>query len=138
MPPSFGQVSHTAPDTASLLGLGSSKLAKAVGYAVHQRPFVDRCFTDGRFEIDNGEIERTLKEPWIGRRNFPHTGSVNGGKRLATAYTLVQSCRALDIPVNANLIDTIEKLDSGWPLRRLSELIPDQWARARGLTCRGK
>ena len=111
----------------------SSKLARAVGYAVHQRPFVDRCFTDGRFEIDNGEIERTLKEPCIGRRNFLHTGSVTGGKRLATAYTLVQSCRALNIPVSTYLVDVIEKLASGWPLRRLSELIPDQWARARGL-----
>ena len=111
----------------------ASKLAKAVGYAQNQRPFVDRCFTDGRFEIDNGEIERTLKEPCIGRRNFLHTGSVQGGNRLATGYTLVQSCRSLGISVPAYLIDVIEKLSDGWPLRRLSELIPDRWARDRGL-----
>ncbi|MCP4448677.1 MAG: transposase [Myxococcales bacterium] len=112
--PLLSNLHEWVDDIAPRLGK-SSKLAKAVGYAVHQCPFVDRCFTDCRFEIDNGEIERTLKEPCIGRRNFLLTGSVNGGKRLATAYTLVQSCRALDIPVNAYLIDTIEKLESGWP-----------------------
>jgi transposase len=32
--------------------LASSPLEKAAGYAIHQRPFVRRCFTDGRFEID--------------------------------------------------------------------------------------
>jgi transposase len=111
----------------------TSKLAEAVRYAQNQRPYVERCFTDGRFEIDNGEIERTLKEPCLGRKNFLHAGSVAGAKRLATAYTLVQSCRALGISTRDYLIDVIEKIAGGWPMRRLCELVPDRWARDRGL-----
>ena len=47
-----------------------SLLGKALGYATHQKPFIRRCFTDGRFEIDNGLVERTLRKACIGRRNY--------------------------------------------------------------------
>jgi transposase len=111
----------------------TSTLAEAVRYAIQQRPYVERCFSDGRFEIDNGEIERVLREPCLGRKNFLHAGSVAGAKRLATAYTLVQSCRALGISTRDYLIDVITKIARGWPMSRICELIPDRWARDRGL-----
>lgn len=111
----------------------SSKLADAVRYALQQRVFIRRCFSDGRFEIDNGRVERAIREPAIGRRNFLFTGSAEGAKRLATAYTLVQSCRALGICTREYLIDIIDKLEAGWPLRRIAELVPDRWATDRGL-----
>jgi len=110
-----------------------SPLGRALGYAVHQRAFVRRCFSDGRFEIDNGQVERAIREPAIGRRNFLFTGSADGAKRLAAAYTLVQSCRALGICTRDYLIDVLGKLDANWPLRRVGELIPDRWANDRGL-----
>jgi transposase len=109
----------------------TSKLAEAVRYAINQRAFVERCLTDGRFEIDNGEIERVLKKPCIGRKNYLHCGSVAGAKRLAAAYTLVMSCKALGINVADYLVDVITKLGNGWPLRRIRELVPDAWAAAR-------
>jgi transposase len=109
----------------------TSKLAEAVRYAINQRAFVERCFTDGRFEIDNGEIERVLKKPCVGRKNYLHCGSVAGAKRLAAAYTLVLSCKALGINVHDYLVDVITKLAEGWPLRRIRELVPDAWAAAR-------
>jgi len=110
-----------------------SKLAEAVRYAKQQRQFVDRCFTDGRFEIDNGAVERAIREPAIGRRNYLFTGSREGAKRLAAAYTLVQSCRALGISTRDYLIDIMTKIEAGWPLRRLTELVPTRWAEDRGL-----
>jgi len=111
----------------------TSKLAEAVRYALNQRPFIDRCFTDGRFEIDNGEIERVLKKPCVGRKNYLHAGSVAGAKRLAAAYTLVLSCKGLGINVNDYLVDVITKLAAGWPLRRIRELVPDAWAATRAI-----
>lgn len=109
----------------------TTKLAEAVRYALNQRRFVERCFTDGRFEIDNGEIERVLKKPCVGRKNYLHCGSVAGAKRLAAAYTLVLSCKALGINVRDYLVDVITKVAGGWPLRRIRELVPDAWAAAR-------
>lgn len=113
--------------------LPTSKLGEACGYAIAQRPFIRRCFTDGRFEIDNGKVERAIREPAIGRRNYHFTGSADAAQRLASAYTLVQSCRALGINTRGYLIDVLDKLESGWPLRRIAELVPDRWAADRGL-----
>jgi hypothetical protein len=67
----------------------------------------------------------------IGRKNYLHCGSVPGAKRLAAAYTLVMSCKALGINVADYLVDVITKLGNGWPLRRIRELVPDAWAAAR-------
>ena len=60
----------------------TSPLGRALGYAAQQRPFVRRCFEDGRFEIDNGHTERQIREPAIGRKNYLFTGSARAAKRL--------------------------------------------------------
>jgi hypothetical protein len=48
--------------------------------------------------------------------------------RLATAFTLVDNCLLLGVDPYQYLVDIIRKLEAGWPLRRLSELIPQRWA----------
>jgi transposase len=111
----------------------TSPLGSAARYAAQQRPFLRRCFTNGSFEIDNGRVERLIREPALGRKNFLFTGSVDGAKRLAAAYSLVQSCRNLGFGARDYLIDVIGKLEAGWPLRRIVELLPDRWAIERGL-----
>lgn len=105
----------------------TDKLADAVGYAVQQRAYVRRCFTDGRFEIDNGEVERQIREPAIGRRNFLFSGSAEAAERLAAAYTVVLSARRASLPVREYLIDILHKLANGWPARRIGELVPTLW-----------
>jgi transposase len=115
---------------AATLG-NTGKLAEAVRYAKQQRVYVRRCFSDGRFEIDNGAVERAIREPAIGRKNYLFTGSKAAAVRLAAAYTLVQSCRALGVPTREYLIDVIGKLEAGWPARRLAELMPQRWAALR-------
>ena len=107
----------------------TSPLAQALGYAAQQRQFIRRCFTDGRFEIDNGHVERAIRRPCIGRNNYLFTGSPAAAERLADAYTLVLSCRNLGIPVRDYLTDVITKLEADWPLRRIGELVPDTWLR---------
>jgi hypothetical protein len=113
--------------------LPTSKLGDACGYALQQRPFIRRCFSDGRFEIDNGKVERAIRESALGRRNFHFTGSADAAQRLAEAYTLVQSCRGLGISTRDYLIDVLHKLEHGWPVRRVNELVPDRWASERRL-----
>ena len=106
----------------------TGKLAEAVRYAINQRVFVRRCFSDGRFEIDNGACEREIRKPAIGRKNFLFTGSENAAHRLAAAYTVVQTCRNLGICTREYLLDVFTKLEAGWPARRLSELLPQRWS----------
>jgi transposase len=108
--------------------LPKSPLRQATTYALHQRPFFRRCFEDGRFEIDNGRTERRIRPYAVARRNFLFTGSARGGERLAAVFTLVDGCLILGIDPYVYLLDVIRKLESGWPLRRLSELMPARWA----------
>ena len=111
-----------------------SPLGTAARYAQEQRPYIQRCFTDGRFEIDNGRVEREIREPAVGRKNYLFTGSVAGAERLAAGYTVVQSARHTGLPVRDYLVDILGKLDRGWPARRLTELLPTRWAPAAALS----
>jgi transposase len=111
----------------------TSPLGSAARYAKNQREFVARCFTDGRFEIDNGRVEREIREPAIGRKNFLFAGSADAARRLAGAYTVVLSARHTGLPVRDYLIDVMRKIDGGWPARRLTDLIPTRWGAERGI-----
>lgn len=108
-------------------------LAKAVGYFINQEPYLRRCFTDGRFELDTSRVERAIREVAIGRKNFVLTGSPEGAERLATAYTVIESARrALGTErLRPYLIDVITKLESGWPLADLHALLPLEWAETK-------
>ena len=64
-----------------------------------------------------------------------HCGSIEGAKRLAAAYTLVLSAKAVGVNVCEYLTDVIAKLAGGWEVARIRELVPDAWAAARPRSC---
>lgn len=111
--------------------LPKSPLRRATTYAINQREFFRRCVSDGRFEIDNGRVERRIRPFAVARRNFLFTGSPRGGERLAAAFTLVDSCLMLGLDPYEYLVDVIRKLEAGWPMKLLSDLIPSRWAAQR-------
>ena len=41
--------------------------------------------------------------------------------------------RLLGISTRDFLVDVLHKLEHGWPVRRVAELVPDRWASERGL-----
>ena len=106
-------------------------LHKATRYARNQREYFERCFTDGRFEIDNGAIERQFRRPKLGEKNFLFAGSEKGARRLAVAYSLLGTCRLNGVNPTEYLPDVLVKLQGGWLKSRLHELLPDQWQAAR-------
>lgn len=104
-----------------------SQLREATRYALRQRTFFERCFSDGRFEIDNGAIEREFKRVRLGEKNYLFAGSDAGAERLAIAYTVLATCAAHHVEPLAYLTDVITKLQGGWLKSRLAELTPDAW-----------
>jgi hypothetical protein len=111
--------------------LPTRPLGAACRYAKDQRPFVHRCFADGRFELDNGRVERKIGEPAGGGKNYLFSGSAAGAARLASANALVQSAGKTGIPIREYLMDVLRKLAGGWKTRRLAELAPTTWLQAR-------
>lgn len=102
-------------------------LHKATQYALGQEQRWRRCFTDGRFEIDNGEVERQLRRVALGRKNYLFAGSDKGAERLAVGYTCFGSCHMHDVNPLAWATDVLAKLQDGWPMSRLDELLPGRW-----------
>jgi transposase len=107
------------------------KLFAATRYAINQEAAFRRCFDDGRFEIDNGEVERQIRRVAIGRKNYLFAGSDKGAARLAVAYTLLGTCHMHRVDPLAYLTDVIDKVQNGWPQSRIDELAPDVWLRTR-------
>jgi transposase len=108
-----------------------TKLHQATTYALNQRRYLERCFTDGRFEIDNGEAERQIRPLKLGEKNYLFVGSENGAADIAVARTIINTCNRSDTDPLAYVTDVIGKLQRGWPQSRIAELLPERWNAAR-------
>jgi len=62
----------------------------------------------------------------IGRRNWIHIGSEHAGPRVAAIFSVVESCRRLNLPVRDYLAGILPGLANA-PLLRISELTPAAW-----------
>lgn len=76
---------------------------KALGYLNGQWPRLIRFLEDPRIPLDNGQSERAMRGPVLGRKN--HYGSHSDlGTRVATLfYTLIETCKLLDLDPSAYL-----------------------------------
>lgn len=105
-----------------------SDLGRALTYARNQRERIARCFSDGRYELDNGVAERVVRLACLGRKNFLFAGSPAAGQRLAVGYTLVASARMHGLDPYAYLRDVLIRLRQGCRQSELRGLLPDRWA----------
>lgn len=108
----------------------TSPLAKAVQYTLNRRVELTRFLDDGRIELDTGLLERSLRGPALGRKNYLFFGSLAGGRTAATLYSVVQSAKLYDLDVTAYLTDVLRRLPAIEPRDQpaLRELLPDRWA----------
>lgn len=102
-------------------------ICQATTYARNQRQYFERCFADGRFEIDNGEAERQIRPLKLGEKNYLFAGSENGAADIAVARTIINTCHRAGVDPLAYLTDVIAKIQRGWPKARLADLLPDRW-----------
>lgn len=110
----------------------TSKLAEAIGYALNRPKALQRFFEDGRIELDTGHLERSLRGPVLGRRNYLFFGSLQGGRTAAVLYSVVQSARLHHLDVTTYLTDVLRRLPSLLPIdtAAIGDLLPDRWAQA--------
>lgn len=109
--------------------LPKSPVAGAIGYALNQWEALGRFLTDGRLEIDNNSAERALRGIAVGRSNWLFAGSAEGGRRAATLYSIVETCRRQAIDPYRYMRDVLGRLPA-WPKDALADLTPKGWKRA--------
>jgi transposase len=110
--------------------LPKSKLKEALGYFLGLEPHLKNYTNHAFSRLDNNVAERAIRPLAIGRKNWLFVGSEDGGEAAAIVYSLVQTCRALNINPREYLEDVMRRI-MGHPNNKLSELLPEQWAAAR-------
>jgi transposase len=110
------------------LGLISqkSKLAKAIRYALSRWEGLTRFIDDGRIELDNNTVERSIRPIALNRKNALFAGSDGGAEHWATVASLIETCKLNDIDPLAYLTDVLTRIVNGHSNRDIDQLLP--WA----------
>jgi transposase len=107
--------------------LPKSPLGEAVRYLTNQWAALQRFVDDGRLAIDNNRAENMLRIVAVGRKNWLFAGSFEGARRAALLYSIVQSCKLVDVAPFPYLKDVLLRLATH-PHRLIDQLTPRRWA----------
>lgn len=105
-----------------------SKLADAIRYALSRWPGLARFLDDGRVEIDNNVVERSIRPIALNRKNALFAGSDGGGEHWAAIASLIETCKLNAVEPHAYLTDVIARIVAGHPQSQIDDLLP--WAYA--------
>jgi len=105
---------------------GSSTLAQAIRYGTNRWPALTRYTTDGRLEMTNNAVERTMRRPAVTRKAFLFLGSDSGGQRAAAMYTMLETCVLNGIDPEGYLRDVLARI-ADHSIKRIAELLPWNW-----------
>ena len=99
------------------LGLISQKgkLAEAIRYALSRWEGLTRFIDDGRIELDNNTVERSIRPIALNRKNALFAGSDGGAEHWATIASLIETCKLNDVDPLAYLTDVLTRIVNGHP-----------------------
>lgn len=108
----------------------NSRIGKAIGYTLPLLPRLGRYVNGGRFRIDNNLVENAVWPLALGRKNFLFSGNHDAAARAAIVYSLVDSCKALDIDPREWIEDVLLRISGNENNREaLRELLPGKWTK---------
>ncbi len=103
-----------------------TKLAEAIRYALSRWEGLTRFIDDGRIEIDNNIVERSMRPIALGRKNALFAGSDGGAEHWATIASLIETCKLCNVEPQAYLSNVITRIVNGHPNSQIDDLLP--WA----------
>jgi transposase len=106
--------------------LPKSPLGRALSYAQNQWPAMARYLEVAQAELDNNSTEHALRAVVLGRRNWLHVGQESGGEKAANLFSLMITCKRLQVEPHAYLHDILRWLPSH-PSRDIWQLTPRGW-----------
>ena len=78
-------------------------------------------------ELSTNLAENSMRPIAIGRKNWLHLGSKEAGPKIAAIFSVVESCRRLNIPIRKYLADVLPGLAKR-SIQSLAELTPAAYA----------
>ena len=107
-----------------------TKLAEAIRYALSRWVGLTLFLDDGRIEIDNNTVERSIRPLALTRKNALFAGSDGGGEHWAVLASLIETAKLNGVDPQAYLTELITRIVQGHPQSRIDDLLP--WNLARG------
>ena len=102
---------------------GKSPLAQAIRHALGRMKDARAYLDHGYLEIDNNTAERAVKPVALGRKNWLFAGSLNGGKAMAIAFTLIETAKLNNVDPQAWLTWVLERI-ADHKINKIDELMP--------------
>src|SRR6202049_3914280 len=103
-----------------------TKLAEAIRYALSRWAGLSLFLDDGRIEIDNNVVERSIRPLALNRKHALFAGSDGGAEHWAVIASLIETCKLLGVEPHVYLADVITRIVNCHPQTRLDDLMP--WA----------
>ena len=110
--------------------LPKSGIRSAINYSLNQWKALTEYTRDGNLPISNCLCEQSFKAIATGRKNWLFVGSEEGGRNAAILFSVVMTCRRIDLDPYAYLDDILRRVNTH-PASRIDELLPDRWLQAR-------
>jgi transposase len=85
-----------------------------------------RFIDDGRIELDNNTVERSIRGIKLNRKNALFAGSDGGAEHWAVVASLTETCKLKDVDPLAYFTDVLTRIVNGHPNRDIDQLLP--WA----------
>ena len=111
---------------ASFEVLPKSAIGKAIAYMLKLYPNLKRYVENGKYEIDNNNIENAVRPLALGRKNYLFAGSHQAAQRVAMMYSFFASCKANNINSFDWLKDVLQRLPEH-KANKLEQLLPQNW-----------
>jgi transposase len=111
-----------------------SPLAGAIRYSLNHWAGLTLFLNDGRIEVDNNTVERTMRPIALGRKNSLFAGNDGGAETWAILASLLNTAKLNDLDPFTWLNDVLEKIVSGEvKSHQLDQLLAWNWKAARAL-----
>lgn len=109
-----------------------SSLAGAIRYSLNHWAGLTLFLDDGRIEVDNNTVERTMRPIALGRKNSLFAGNDGGAETWAILASLLNTARLNEIDPFTWLHDVLERMVSGEVRsHQLDQLLAWNWKAAR-------
>ena len=100
------------------------KLPDAIRYALSRWEGLTRFIDDGRIELDNNTVERSIRPIKLTRKNALFAGSDGGAEHWAVIASLIETCKLNDVDPLAYLTDVLTSIVNGHPNSAIDQLLP--------------
>jgi transposase len=107
--------------------LPQSVEGKAIAYTLKRWMELTVFMRHPEVELSTNLAENSMRTIALGRRNWLHLGSKEAGPKIAAIFSIVESCRKLDVPIRKYLEDVLPGL-ADRSIQALADLSPVAYA----------